>query len=131
MNLFPRLSTCYYLIVHPRPSPSVTVFLGTPFLYFLIRYRSITTEEWRSGIEFLTLMGETSITRGRQFTQFSDVFGVTALVERINNPRVGNATESTLLGPFFTEDAPDRAYIDPSIPQPRKSSPLRLRLHLS
>jgi hypothetical protein len=74
-----------------------------------MRYRSITTEEWRSGIEFLTLMGETPITRGRQFTQFSDVFGMTALVERINNPRVGNATESSLLGPFFTEDAPDRA----------------------
>ncbi len=54
-------------------------------------------------------MGETSITRGRQFNLFSDVFGVTALVEGINNPRVGNATESTLLGPFFTEDAPDRA----------------------
>jgi len=52
-------------------------------------------------------MGETTITRGREFTQFSNVFGVTALVERINNPRVGNATESTLLGPFFTEDAPD------------------------
>jgi Catechol dioxygenase N terminus len=87
----------------------MNVFLGTPFPYFSLRCRSVTTEEWRSGIEFLTRMGETSITRGRQFTQFSDVFGVTALVERINNPRVGNSTESTLLGPFFTEDAPDRA----------------------
>jgi hypothetical protein len=56
-------------------------------------------------------MGETSITPGQreQFTHFSNVFGVTALVERINNPRVGNATESSLLGPFFTENAPDRA----------------------
>ena len=54
-------------------------------------------------------MGETSITRGREFNEFSFMFGVTALVESINNPRVGNATESNLLGPFFTEDAPDRA----------------------
>jgi len=76
-------------------------------LHEFVSETNVTTEEWRSGIEFLTRMGETSITRGRQFTQFSDVFGVTALVERINNPRVGNATESTLLGPFFTEDAPD------------------------
>jgi len=97
-----------------RPSPSRAIherLSWHAFPVFLIRCRhgSVTTEEWRSGIEFLTLMGETSITRGRQFNLFSDVFGVTALVEGINNPRVGNATESTLLGPFFTEDAPDRA----------------------
>jgi hypothetical protein len=106
MSLYPRLSTRYLII---RSRPCMNVFLGTPLPVFLHGCCSITTEEWRSGIEFLTLMGETSITRGRQFTQFSDVFGVTALVERINNPRVGNATESSLLGPFFTEDAPDRA----------------------
>lgn len=61
-------------------------------------------------------MGETSTgssestARGREFAEFSYMFGVSALVEQINNPRVGNATESNLLGPFFTEDAPDRAY---------------------
>lgn len=96
-----------------RLSPSIefmNVFLGTPFPYFSSGSRSITTEEWKSGIEFLTRMGETPTTPRRQFTLFSDVFGVSALVERINNPRVGNATESTFLGPFFTEDAPDRAY---------------------
>lgn len=106
MNLFPRLSTCYVLSY--RPSPSVherLSWLGTPF-----RSRSITTEEWKSGIEFLTCMGETTpSTRGRQFNRFSNAFGVTALVERINNPRVGNATEGALLGPFFTEDAPESA----------------------
>ena len=74
-----------------------------------MRHRSITTEEWKSGIEFLTLMGEKSITRGQEFAQFSYVFGVTSLVEQINSPRFANATESNLLGPFFTEDAPDRA----------------------
>jgi hypothetical protein len=36
-----------------------------------------------------------------------DVLGVSALVDALNNPPVGNATESTVLGPFFTEDAPD------------------------
>ena len=97
-----------------RPSPSIHERLSWHALpvFLITRCRSITTEEWRSGIEFLTRMGETSITRGQleQFNHFSNVFGVTALVERINNPRVGNATESSLLGPFFTEDAPDRAW---------------------
>lgn len=99
-----------------RPSPSIefmNVFLGMPFLCFSSGCRSITTEEWKSGIEFLTRMGEAPTTPSRQFAIFSGVFGVSALVERINNPSVRNATESTLLGPFFTEDAPDRAYNRP------------------
>jgi hypothetical protein len=37
----------------------------------------------------------------------SDVFGVSALVDALNNPPVSNATESSVLGPFFTEDAAD------------------------
>jgi hypothetical protein len=45
----------------------------------------------------------------QEFIVLSDVFGVPALVDALNNPRVGTATESSLLGPFFTEDAPDRA----------------------
>jgi len=81
-------------------------------LHEFVSETNITTEEWKSGIEFLTRMGETSITRGQEFAEFSYVFGVTALVERINNPRVGNATESNLLGPFFTEDAPDLQFGD-------------------
>jgi len=87
----------------------MNIFLGSSLPTSLIRCCSITTEEWRSGIEFLTRMGETSIPPAREFHKFSYMFGVSALVERLNNPRVGNATESTLLGPFFTEDAPDRA----------------------
>jgi hypothetical protein len=73
---------------------------------FVIRRRSVTTDEWRSGIEFLTNAGEASTP---QFNQLSNVLGVTGLVERLNNPRIGNATESSFLGPFFTEDAPDRS----------------------
>lgn len=65
-------------------------------------------DEWRGGIEFLTRAGEASSPPGRQFNLLSDVLGATALVDRLNNPRIGNATEGSLLGPFFTEDAPDR-----------------------
>jgi hypothetical protein len=35
----------------------------------------------------------------------SDVLSVSALVDALNNPSVGNATETTVLGPFFAEDA--------------------------
>ena len=34
----------------------------------------------------------------------SDVLGVSALVDALNNPAEGTATESTVLGPFYTDD---------------------------
>ncbi|KAH9954154.1 hypothetical protein BC827DRAFT_1279018 [Russula dissimulans] len=37
----------------------------------------------------------------------SDVLGISALVDALNNPSVGNATETTVLGPFFAEDTQD------------------------
>lgn len=46
----------------------------------------------------------------QEFILLSDVLGVSALVDAINNPSVGNATESSVLGPFFTEDAADGAW---------------------
>jgi len=67
---------------------------------------SITTDEWKSAIEFFTRAGQ--ISTHREFNMLWNVLGVSALVEMLNNPQVGNATPSSFLGPFFTEDAPDR-----------------------
>jgi hypothetical protein len=39
------------------------------------------------------------------------VFGVSALVDSIDHPTVGKSTESTVLGPFFTEDAHDSTFL--------------------
>jgi len=33
--------------------------------------------------------------------------GVSALVDAVNNPVTGGATENSVLGPFYTEDAAD------------------------
>jgi Catechol dioxygenase N terminus len=75
----------------------------------LIRCRSITPEEWRSGIEFLAGLKDASAPLGQELNRLSEGFGMTALVDWLDNPRIGNATESNLLGPYFTEDAPDRS----------------------
>src|SRR5712672_1855287 len=64
-----------------------------------------------SAIDFLTRTGQTCTPIRPEFILLSDVLGVSALVDALNNPPVGNATESTVLGPFFTEDAPDGQYI--------------------
>ena len=69
----------------------------------------ITPEEWMTAIEFLTRTGQACTPIRQEFILLSDVLGVSALVDALNNPRVGTATESSVLGPFFTEDAPDGA----------------------
>ena len=68
---------------------------------------SLTTDEWMSTIKFLTRTGQTCTPLRQEFILLSDVLGVSALVDALNNPSNGIATESSVLGPFFTEDAPD------------------------
>jgi len=60
-----------------------------------------------STIDFLTRTGQTCTPLRQEFILLSDVLGVSAVVDALNNPPVGNATESSVLGPFFTDDAPD------------------------
>jgi hypothetical protein len=62
-----------------------------------------------TAIEFLTRTGQTSGPH-REFTLISNVLGVSTLVDALNNPRVSTETESSNLGPFFTEDAPEGAW---------------------
>ncbi|KAH8832023.1 aromatic compound dioxygenase [Flagelloscypha sp. PMI_526] len=67
----------------------------------------ITTEEWMTAIQFLTKVGQTVTPLRQEFILLSDVLGFSAYVDAINNPPVDGATESSVLGPFFTEDAKD------------------------
>jgi len=76
-------------------------------LHEFVNETRLTTEEWMAAIEFLTRTGQTCTPLRQEFILLSDVLGVSALVDALNNPPVGTATESSVLGPFFTEDAPD------------------------
>jgi len=73
---------------------------------------SLTTDEWMSTINFLTRTGQTCTPLRQEFILLSDVLGVSALVDSLNNPPIGKATESSVFGPFFTEDAPDGSFFD-------------------
>ena len=61
-----------------------------------------------TAIEFLTRAGQTNAPH-REFSLILSVLGGSALVDALNNPRVSTETESSNLGPFFTEDAPEGA----------------------
>ncbi|TFK46830.1 aromatic compound dioxygenase [Heliocybe sulcata] len=72
-----------------------------------INETSITTEEWMNTIQFLTRTGQICTPLRQEFILLSDVLGISALVDALNNPPISGGTESSVLGPFFTEDAPD------------------------
>ena len=78
----------------------------------------------RTAINFLTATGQkcTDLHQGEveyckichnllnpyaEFILLSDTLGVSSLVNIINNAKPPGATEATVLGPFFTEDAHD------------------------
>lgn len=81
-------------------------------LHEFVSETNITTEEWMATINFLTRTGQICTPIRQEFILLSDVLGVSALVDALNNPLVGKSTESSVLGPFFTEDAPDVAQGD-------------------
>ena len=67
-----------------------------------------TQEEWMYMIEYLTKTGQKCDDKRQEFILLSDVLGISALVDTINNRKTLNATESTVLGPFHVKNAPKK-----------------------
>jgi protocatechuate 3,4-dioxygenase beta subunit len=66
-----------------------------------------TWEEWLAGIQFLTAVGQKCDDKRQEFILLSDTLGGSMLVDFINYGKVGHATESTVLGPFYVDGAPE------------------------
>jgi hydroxyquinol 1,2-dioxygenase len=66
----------------------------------------LTEREWLDGIEFLTETGQITDEQRQEFILLSDVLGASMLVIGLNHHVGDAATESTVFGPFFVEDAP-------------------------
>ena len=66
-----------------------------------------TEDEWKRGIDFLTAVGHITDDRRQEFILLSDTLGASMQTITINNQAHGDATEATVLGPFFVEGAPD------------------------
>ena len=77
-------------------------------LHGFVREVRPTSEEWLAGIQFLTAVGQKCDDKRQEFILLSDSLGVSMLVDlSFNRRKVGNATESDLLGPAFVEGAPE------------------------
>ncbi|RLV93038.1 Catabolic 3-dehydroquinase [Spathaspora sp. JA1] len=74
-------------------------------LHDFTRETRLTSEEWITGIQFLTECGAITSDIRSEFILLSDVLGVSILVDSISHPKPVSATPGTLLGPFHTHDA--------------------------
>jgi catechol 1,2-dioxygenase len=68
----------------------------------------LTEREWAEAVTFLTDTGHKCDDTRQEFILLSDVLGVSMLVETINHRAAGQATESTVTGPFHVVDSPPR-----------------------
>lgn len=66
----------------------------------------LTEAEWDYAIRFLTDTGHMCTGKRQEFILLSDVLGLSMQTITINNEAHGDATEATVLGPFFVENSP-------------------------
>jgi hydroxyquinol 1,2-dioxygenase len=75
-------------------------------IHAFVRDIEPTQAEWATAIDFLTRTGKLCDDKRQEFILFSDVLGVSMLVDALNHRRPSGATPSTVEGPFHIPDAP-------------------------
>jgi len=91
----------------PNPRLKEVMTSLVKHLHAFVREVRPTQEEWFTGVKFLTETGHWCDDKRQEFILMSDTLGVSMLVDFINYGKTANATESTVLGPFYVEGAPE------------------------
>ncbi|WP_428485130.1 dioxygenase [Rhodopila sp.] len=77
-------------------------------LHAFAREVNLTPEEWLTGIQFMTAVGQACTPLRQEFILLSDVLGLSAVVNALHDKKARElGSQSSLLGPFFREGAPD------------------------
>jgi hydroxyquinol 1,2-dioxygenase len=76
-------------------------------LHDFVREVRLSEQEWMTAIQFLTAVGKTCSDKRQEFILLSDTLGVSVLVISINHPPEQGSLESTVLGPYYWEGAPE------------------------
>ena len=84
--------------------------IGKKFVFYSTHHHGRMDERDQLSHSYRLDMYSTPILQ--EFTLLLDVFGVSALVDSLNNLPLGKATVISVLGPLFTEDAPDGSSFD-------------------
>ena len=75
-------------------------------LHELAREVHLTQEEWLYAMHLLLRAGKISDERRNEFVMFSDVLGLSALVDLMNRGHGQSETAASQLGPFFYDNLP-------------------------
>jgi protocatechuate 3,4-dioxygenase beta subunit len=70
----------------------------------------LTESEWERAVQILTATGHITDDKRQEFILWSDTLGLSMLVDSMAAERPSGAMESTVLGPFWTPDAPKREF---------------------
>jgi hydroxyquinol 1,2-dioxygenase len=76
-------------------------------LHDFVREVKLTEPEWLTAVQFLTEVGQTCTEKRQEFILLSDTLGVSVLVITLNHPADKGSVESTVLGPFYWQGAPE------------------------
>ncbi|TXR57627.1 hydroxyquinol 1,2-dioxygenase [Quadrisphaera setariae] len=76
-------------------------------LHGFVRSVRLTEEEWSAAVAFLTRTGHTTSGTRQEFVLLSDVLGLSMQTVAVNNEAYRSATEATVFGPFFVDEAPE------------------------
>ncbi|WP_213780718.1 intradiol ring-cleavage dioxygenase [Caballeronia sp. dw_276] len=76
-------------------------------LHAFVKEIEPSEEEWAGAITFLTRTGQMCSDTRQEFILLSDTLGVSMLVDAINHRFDEGATQTTVLGPFYVEEARD------------------------
>jgi catechol 1,2-dioxygenase len=82
----------------------------TRHLHAFISETGVTQAEWEHAIAILTATGKITNEHRQEFVLWSDVLGVSMLLDALAVDRPAGATESTVVGPFWAAGSPLREY---------------------
>lgn len=91
------------------PRLRAVMMAAVKHMHAFVREIEPTQQEWMTAIDWLTRTGKLCTDKRQEFILFSDVLGVSMLLDAINNRLPTDATPTTVEGPFHIADAPEMA----------------------
>jgi len=101
-------ATLAQIAATPNPRLKQIVDAAVRHAHAFAREVDLTPEEWLQAIQFLTTVGQACTPVRQEFILLSDVLGFSAVVNALHDKKARElGSQSSLLGPFYREDAPE------------------------
>lgn len=101
-------ATLAQIAATPNPRLKQIVDAAVRHAHAFAREVDLTPEEWLQAIQFFTAVGQACTPVRQEFILLSDVLGFSAVVNALHDKKARElGSQSSLLGPFYREDAPE------------------------